>query len=223
MQDGEDPISYSAAELVDRARQKGLHAIAITPHHIPFEDHETIAYAARHGLLLIPGVEIRIDGKEVLLINIERRDVKPKMTFHDLRELRQKKGSSMLVVAPHPFYFLPSCLKETLFKEADCFDAVEQSHFHGFGIDPNKRAMAWASRNRIPAISTSDSHDLSMVGDHYTEVETDRLDTASLFEAIRLRRVRQHSPPLSLPRLALFTLRVLVGMNLAKRFARLRG
>src|SRR5262249_43053412 len=93
-------IAYDARELIDRAVHAGFQVLSITNHDTVTFDAALRGYAEERGILLIPGVEATIEGKHVLLYNI---DVPPGRirTFADLRRLRQP---DWLVVAAHPFF-----------------------------------------------------------------------------------------------------------------------
>ncbi len=215
-----DVIFYTARDLVDRAVDRGLHAIAITPHGRVFEDPDAVEYARGRGLLLIPGIEKKVEGKEVLILNLAPGEVPGRCSFDDLRALRARRGPEILVAAPHPFYPKDSCLGPTLDRHADCFDAVEYAHLHGWGWNPNRQAVAWAEANRKPVIATSDTHHLDMVGHNYTEVEAAAADTRAIFDAIRAGRVRAVTRPFTLPRLLAFGFGVVVFQALMRPFHR---
>src|SRR5215216_3497904 len=117
-----DHISYSSQQLIDRAHELGYDALAITLHDRQLDIRSLAPYAADRGIVLIPGIERTIEGRHVLLLNFDRgaEDVK---SFSDLRRLRQQRPG--LVVAPHAFFPMPSCLLEKMTPNADLFDAVE--------------------------------------------------------------------------------------------------
>ena len=95
--DGDRFIAYDARGLIDRAARDGF---------VTFSE-DLGAYARERGILLIPGVEATIEGKHVLLYNI---DVDPERirTFADLR---RRRSPEWLVVAPHPFFPASFCLR----------------------------------------------------------------------------------------------------------------
>ena len=124
--EGESWIAYEARDLVDRAARDGYHVLSITNHNTVTFSEDLAAYARERGILLIPGVEATIEGKHVLLYNL---DVPPARirTFADLRRLQ---AADWLVVAAHPFFPHPSCLRDRVLREIDLFDAIEFSHFY---------------------------------------------------------------------------------------------
>lgn len=70
---GEDPkdryIPYSAKQLLDRAATQHFDAICIANHKAVFYNQSIRCYAEKRGILLIPGIEAKVEGKHVLLVN----------------------------------------------------------------------------------------------------------------------------------------------------------
>ena len=86
-------IRYDAKRLIDRASELDYDVISITNHNT-YTFTETLArYARQKGILLIPGIEMAIEGKEVLLYNIENK-------FDRISDILHRKDN--LVKAPHP-------------------------------------------------------------------------------------------------------------------------
>ena len=77
---------------------------------------------------LTPLLVEMIQGKEVLIYNITQKESKKLKTFDDLRKLKQKKN--ILIIAPHPYFIIRSCLGKQLDKNIDLFDAIEYSHYY---------------------------------------------------------------------------------------------
>ncbi len=193
-----DTLWYSARDLVDRAVLCGIHAIAVTPHGAVFDEPKTISYAQSKGILLIPGVEKMVEGKEVLLLNVTPSEVSRHFSFEDLRRLRQQKGLDFLSVAPHPFYPRDTCMGPWLDRYRDLMDAVEYAHFHLEGWNPNDQLLDWARSRNCPVLANSDTHYIGMMGRNWSEVEAESLTTRAIFDAIRAGRVRVrvHRPSL---------------------------
>src|SRR2546425_11262449 len=185
-------IAYDARELIDRAAHSGFQVLSITNHDTVTFNAELQGHAQERGILLIPGIEATIEGKHVLLYNI---DVPPERirTFADLRRLRQP---AWLVVAPHPFFPGSYCLHERLVEEVDLFDAIEFSHFYTARIDFNRPAVRLAQETGLPLLGTSDSHVLRQFGTTYSLIEGSPT-LASVLGAIRKGQVRVESRPLT--------------------------
>ena len=159
--DPRDRICYGPAQMIDRAAELGFNALAITLHDRQFESQRLHDRARDRGIVLLPGIERTIAGKHVLLINFPRT-TEDLDTFDDLARLKAR--SNGLVIAPHPFYPLPSSLGSLLDRNADLFDAVEWSYFWTRTTNFNRRAARWARERGKPVMGGSDSHDLRQLG-----------------------------------------------------------
>jgi predicted metal-dependent phosphoesterase TrpH len=170
LDDPKDKLDYSAHELLARARRLDFSVLAITLHDAVFDRPEVFAAAQRLGILLIPAAEMRIEGADIILLNVTAKDVEGLHNFDDVRKLRARRDQSLFTIAPHPFYLLGGSIGKRLLDEIDCFDAIELCHFHKGLFNPNRRAMMVAGRFGKPLIATSDAHQLSAFGRHYTSM-----------------------------------------------------
>ena len=203
LDDPKDVIDYSAHELLERAKQLGFGVLAITLHDAVFERAEVFADAAAMGILLIPAAEVRLEGADIILLNVSAAEVAGLKTFEDVRQLRARRGLSIFTFAPHPFYVLGGSIGERLLEEIDCFDAIELCHFHKGLLNPNRRAAKVAARFGKPLIATSDAHQLHAFGRHYTSIPRPReLTIDNIFAALRKSPLRLTSPPASIVDLA---------------------
>lgn len=206
--EGEGFIAYDARGLIDRAAREGFQVLSITNHDTLTFSDELAAYAWEHGILLIPGVEATIEGRHVLLYNL---DVPPAhiRTFADLRQL---KSPEWLVVAAHPFFPGSVCLRGRLVKEIDLFDAIELSHFYTRRVDFNRPAVKLAREVGLPLVGTSDSHLVRQFGTTYSLIEGE-LTAASVLAAIRKGLVRVESRPLRLHELVRIAMELSLGKS----------
>ena len=170
LDDPKDHLDYSAHQLLERARELGFGALAITLHDKVFDRPEVFADAAAMGILLIQAAEMRLEGADVVLLNVRPDEVENLRTFADLRALRALRGESIFCFAPHPFFFLGASIGERLLQEIDCFDAIEICHFHKGIFDLNRRARQIAEAHGKPLLATSDAHRLQAFGAHYTSI-----------------------------------------------------
>jgi predicted metal-dependent phosphoesterase TrpH len=172
-----------------------LNAVAITLHDKQRDLRDVEAYARGLGVTLIPGVERTIDGRHVLLLNFpavaERVD-----SFEAVARLKAAHPEG-LVVAPHPFFPHPSCLRSLMDRHADLFDAVEINAFYTAAIDFNAPAKRWAAARGKPLVANSDAHRLTLVGRSCSVVDAEP-DAGSICAAIRAGRVSVQTQPLSL-------------------------
>src|SRR5438552_7004786 len=106
LDDPKDVIDYSAHQLLERARSLGFGVLAITLHDAVFDRAEVFADAEQMGILLIPAAEVRLEGADVILLNVTASEIESLRTFDDLWELRRCRGDSLFTIAPHPFYVL---------------------------------------------------------------------------------------------------------------------
>ena len=121
LDDPKDVLDYSAHQLLERAKQLGFGVLAITLHDAVFDRAEVFADAAAMGILLIPAAEVRLEGADIILLNVSADEVAALKTFNDVRQLRARRGSSIFTFAPHPFYVLGGSIGERLLAEIDCF------------------------------------------------------------------------------------------------------
>jgi len=199
LDDPKDAVDFSAHQLLERARALGFRVLAITLHDAVFDRKEVYADAAAMGILLIPAAEMRLEGADVIVLNVTSEEVAQLKNFDDLRRLRAQRRSSIFTIAPHPFYVFGGSMGARLFTEIDCFDAIELCHFHVGLFNPNRRAKRVASRFGKPLVATSDAHRLHAFGQHYTSIPMPpALTIENVFAALRNGPVRLTSPPCSL-------------------------
>jgi predicted metal-dependent phosphoesterase TrpH len=198
LDDPKDALDYSAHELLERARALGFRVLAITLHDAVFDRAEVFADAASMGILLIPAAEVRLEGADVILLNVTAEEIAPLRTLDDLAALRTLRGSSLFTIAPHPFYVFGGSMGRKLVEKIDCFDAVELCHFWSRLFNPNRRAVQVAKRYGKPLIATSDAHRLHAFGSNYTSIPRPaELTVENVLAALRLGPLRLTSPPAS--------------------------
>lgn len=204
--DPQDALDYSARDLVDACVKHGVDVVAITPHREVFDEPDAVAYARSRNVLLIPGVEKMIEGRELVLLNVSPEEIPREMDRTALEKLRRDKGESLFVLAPHPFYPRDSCVGPVLDNFAALVDAVEWCHLFLPCYNPNLRAAAWAEANNRPLIATSDTHDLALFARNHAGVEADSLEAVPVFRALRAGRIHNRHRPYRLSELAQYIL-----------------
>ena len=196
LDDPKDALDYSAHELLERARALGFRVLAITLHDAVFDRAEVFADAARMGILLIPAAEMRLEGADVILLNVTPGEIASLRTLDDLAELRAGRGPSLFTIAPHPFYVLGGSIGEKLLEKINCFDAIELCHFWSRFFNPNRRAVEIAERFQKPLIATSDAHRLHAFGSNYTSIPRPAaLTVENVLAALRGGPLRVTNPP----------------------------
>jgi len=208
-------LDYSPKELIDHCKKLGYDVMAITPHDCITYSKELFDYAKKKGILLLSGIEMGIDGKHVLILNVTSKDVEKVKTFDDIRKLKKKKN--IVVIAAHPFFPGRTNYHENLEKNIDVFDAIEFSHFYRYLVNFNKRAMKVAVKYNKPIVGTSDCHHLYQIGYTYTVFDCKK-DVKSVLDAIRKGNGRVITRPFPLFLMLKILYWMFIGEKRQKRF-----
>jgi predicted metal-dependent phosphoesterase TrpH len=182
--DPEETIQHTSCELIDRAYRLGFDAISITNHNAISYTKYMQDYARERNIVLIPGAELKICGKHVLVVNAHE-DILKARTFDDLRRLRTPDN---MIVAPHPYFPDLSSLLWEVGRNIDVFDALEFSWFFHSRINFNMFALRTAARHGIPLVSTSDCHNLRRFGVTYSLVDSEK-NAGAIVEAMKAGRI----------------------------------
>jgi len=191
-EDLQDRIRYTARELIDYASHRGFDVLAVTNHNVVTYSRELREYAHSKGILLIPGIEISVERKHVILLN--REDFDPSQT-KTLEDIRQYRNDDSLIIAPHPYFPILQGLRSSLDKAIDIFDAIEYTHFYFKGINFNRKAERKAARFNLPLLGVSDAHFLWQVGTTYSLIEAEK-NVQSVIRAIKKKRIEIISSPM---------------------------
>jgi len=192
-EDPADRISHSTRQLIDHAASLGYTALAVTLHDRYFDPAPHAAYARDRNVVLLAGIERNIGRRHVLLVNFPVTCAGVR-TFEDIARLKQRYGG--LVVAPHPFYPIPSALGRDLDRHPSVFDAVEINAMYTRLVDFNRRAVRWASAHGKTLVGNTDLHLLEQMGTTYSLVDAEP-EADAICEAIRAGRVEVRREPLS--------------------------
>jgi len=190
----EDPrhqISYTAKDLISIAADEGYDVLAITNHQCVTFTKKLSAYARERSILLIPGIEVTLRRRHVVLLNPPSGK-----SFPDFSSLVAMQRPDALVVAPHPYFPNHFSLNGLLVKHLKYFDAIEYCHFYSPGINFNHMAMTVSETYGIPLVGNSDAHFLSEFGTTYSLIQAEK-DPESIFQAIREKRSEVVTRPLS--------------------------
>lgn len=202
--DRHDRLPHSAQDLVAGAAGAGYGALAITLHDIAFDPEPLAAFARERGVRLLRGVERTIDGRHVLLINFPHGEAMAVRHLDDLAPLKARCPHG-LIVAPHPFYPIPTALGPMrLAAYRGVWDAIEINAMHIRGLDWNRQAVRWAREHGVPLVGNGDVHRLTQLGRTWSEVDvqptaemSDAEAADAICDAIRAGRVRVVTAPLS--------------------------
>jgi predicted metal-dependent phosphoesterase TrpH len=195
--DPRDRIPHTTRQLIDRAAALGYGALAITLHDRQLDLGPHVGYARERGLVLLPGIERTVEGRHLLLINFPP-DTERVQTFADLAALKAR-ATGGLVIAPHPFYPLPTAVGPVIDRHTALIDAVECNSMYTDLIDFNRGALRWAREQGKPVVGNTDLHVLPQLGTTWSDVDADP-DPESICDAIRHGRVQLRTRALSLTR-----------------------
>lgn len=183
--DPKDKISYSAYEAINKAKEKGFGALAITCHKKVVFKKEYAAYAKQKGILLISGLETEIEKKHIVILGCGQ-DAEKIKTFQELKNYKEK-NPQIFILAPHPF--VPDLKRVSLGRKLEqnieLFDAIELTIFSNKIFNFNKKAAKVAKKYNKPLIATSDAHQLKDLDRGYALVNANEKTTGAIFEAIK--------------------------------------
>jgi len=186
-----DRIRYTSKELISKAADQGFDVISITNHQCLTFNEDLYDYAKERGILLIPGIELNIRNRHVLMLNPLHGK-----TISDFSSLSRVRRPETLVIAPHPYYPGIRSLNGYLLKHLHLFDAIEYCYFYTPWINFNQRAVELSEANGFPLIGNSDAHFLSQLGTTYSIIHAEK-NMESIFRAIRQKKLEVVSRPLS--------------------------
>ena len=109
---------YAAKELIDRAAERGFDVLAITNHNTITCSDSLRDYALKKGILLIPGIELTVQGRHIILLNFTSSEVERIKTVEDIRELKDR---NRLVIGAAPFLSLFIFSKRTVKEKSGGF------------------------------------------------------------------------------------------------------
>jgi predicted metal-dependent phosphoesterase TrpH len=185
-----DRVRYTAKELISKAADERFDVISITNHHEMTFNQDLLSYAQQRGILLIPGIEMTIRRRHVLVLNPP-----PHKTCLDFLSLSKLRRPETLIVAPHPYFPGTYSLNGYLLKHLNLFDALEYCHFYSPMINFNQRALEVCQSFGFPLIGNSDAHFLSQLGTTYSLIHAEK-NLESIFAAIRGNQVEVVTRPL---------------------------
>ncbi len=191
-----DHICHSFETLVANAAELGYDVLCVTNHNVVSHTPEHAKFAESKGILLIPGVEIYVKGKHVVIINAPKEAEKVS-DFEGLGSLRAGHPE-IFVMAPHPYYPKGHCLGKLLDEHIGLFDGIEYCHYYVsiFNIF-NARAARTARKSGRTLVGNSDTHDMRQFASTYSLVDSEK-DISSVVSALKQGRVEVVSSPLSI-------------------------
>jgi len=195
--DPQDKIEYSFYEAIDLAAKYNYKVIALTLHKKFGYTDEYSQYAHKKGILLIPGIELTIMKKHVLVLNC-KKDIESVITFESLAAYKERHPD-IFIIAPHPYHLQSFCLGKRLLQHIDLFDAIEHSWFFSDYFNPNLKAGSVAKTNGLPFIATSDTHFLEYADAGYCKIECQESSISSILESLRVGKFQNYINPRKTP------------------------
>lgn len=185
-----DRVRYTARELISKAADQSFDVISITNHHRMTFNQDLLSYAQERGILLIPGIEMTIQRRHVLVLNPP-----PHKMCSDFFSLSRLRRPETLIIAPHPYFPGTYSLNGYLLKHLHLFDALEYCHFYSPMINFNQRAVEVSQSFGFPLVGNSDAHFLSQLGTTYSLIYAEK-NLESVFAAIRQNKIKVTTRPL---------------------------
>ena len=185
-----DRVRHTAKELIAKAAGEGFDVLSITNHQRMTFNQDLFSYARELGILLIPGIEMTIQRRHVIVLNPP-----PHKMCSDFFSLSRLRRPETLIIAPHPYFPGTYSLNGYLLKHLELFDALEYCHFYSSMINFNQKAIEVSLSNGFPLIGNSDTHFLSQLGTTYSLIYAEK-NVAAIFAAIRQNKVRVATRPL---------------------------
>jgi predicted metal-dependent phosphoesterase TrpH len=196
-----DPVHdlpYDWEDLVDHAHSLQYKILSVTCHNKLLFNKTAQKYAEKKDILLIPGIEIEIGHKHVLIINAHK-DAEKIIKIEDLANYRENHPESF-IVAPHPFFPGKVAMgKKFLTKNLHLFDAIEYSYYVVPLLNFNKKAIRLAEKHDLPLIATSDCHVLKYLDQGYTNLKLPRKSkptTEAVLQALKQKNFTIKSRPI---------------------------
>ena len=179
----EKAVRYDIYQGINCAEERGFDVLAYTSHKKFRFKQEYADYAAKKGILLIPGIETEIQRKHIVILNCNKGAEELK-TFKELANYK-KRNPNIFVLAPHPFVFSLKSLYSKLLKNIDLFDAIEMTVFSNKIFNFNKKAEEAAEKYQKPLIATSDTHFPKDLNRGYVLVNAGEKTVESIFTSLK--------------------------------------
>ncbi|MFA4860265.1 CehA/McbA family metallohydrolase [Methanoregula sp.] len=173
--DGESSVE----EILRRAEEAGLDAIAIT-------DHDTVdgakkALTIASSVLVIPGIEVSTKQGHLLVLGVT--EVIPSgLDVVSTVDIARRMGA--LLILPHPYHVWRHGVARRRNAGMAVVDAVESFNSRYIVGSANKKAARIAKRLGKPCVGGSDAHNARFVGFGRTYVESEK-NVPAILAAIR--------------------------------------
>jgi predicted metal-dependent phosphoesterase TrpH len=177
----EDPkdskeIEYNSSQLIDYLDKKDFDVFSITLHEGVLNDDritQVRKYAKDKGMIYIPGIEQEVDGKHLVILNMNSKEVVTIKNYDSLKRILKNHVNiinPVLVIAPHPYYPFGKAAGKKVDEWSKYIDCIEYNSFYLRYLNFNWRAERKAKELRKPLIGNTDAHTLENIGYTYTEI-----------------------------------------------------
>ncbi|MDQ3890911.1 MAG: PHP domain-containing protein, partial [Actinomycetota bacterium] len=154
--------SVPVAELLDRAEEQGLHAVAITDHNTFSGAREALELARGRAIRVIPGEEIKTQTGEVIGLFLTDEIPRGLSLGETIARIRAQGG---LVYLPHPFdrlHTIPDA--HMLHRHVGEIDVLEVYNARLLFDTYNDEALRFARKYNLTMGAGSDAHVVQGVG-----------------------------------------------------------
>ncbi|MDO9522730.1 MAG: PHP domain-containing protein [Methanocorpusculum sp.] len=175
--DGKCPV----AEVIAKAKERGLDAISITDHDTTEGAKQALAIK-NPGILIIPGIEVSTKQGHVLVLGTTEMFEPGKDALETIREA---KAQGCLTIIPHPYHRWRHAVglhSPKALREADAIEVFNSRYYLGLA---NIRAAKFAKKYHIPMTAGSDAHTCQFVGYGINIIDAEERTVPSILEAIR--------------------------------------
>jgi predicted metal-dependent phosphoesterase TrpH len=177
--DGESSVE----EILKRAEEAGLDAIAITDH--DSVDGAKKALTCTTSVLVIPGIEVSTKQGHLLVLGVT--DLIPAgLDVIVTVEIARRMGA--LAILPHPYHVWRHGVARRKKAGMAVVDAVEVFNSRYIVGSANTKAARIAKRLGKPCVGGSDAHNARFVGFGWTYVESEK-NVPAILDAIRAGKV----------------------------------
>lgn len=170
-----------AARIAAQAKRRGLDGVVLTEHNAIWSPDELRDLSERHGVLVLPGMEVGTDVGHVLVFGLDR--YRPELlAIESLRPIVESEGAVMAIAHPmRPFHSGRHASHEEFAQWFDAIEAINGDHADSEGGTYEQLA----ERLGLAAIGGSDVHSEQAVGRAVTAFESPVADVAGLVAQLR--------------------------------------
>ena len=169
----------SPKEMVEAAILKGIDCLAICDHGEVKGSLEAIEAAIEKPILIIPGIEVKTKGGDILGLNVKELIPNKLSAKETIKRIKEAGG---LAIIPHPFGWFCSFREdlEGLINEIDGVEILNASLFGG-----NEKALAFARKHNLPWTCGSDAHFPNFIGRAFLEIPDENLSIDRVLNQIK--------------------------------------